>query len=303
MKFKKKSLLEIRNMTIDEVSKYYVELRKYEYDNKIPLKGINIRNKIHKLLVELVRIERKLNDETLMVINDERVKSENSKIYVCTHAGGNDIQRTFEAIKEPAYLFLGDPKEAYRDATGLLLYFNGVICMESSDKTDRKIAKERAIELLNKGGNLLIYPEGAWNITPNLPVMKLFKGAVTMAKETGADIIPVAIEQYENNFFVSIGKNIIMDDVKDMSIVEINHIVRNMMATQKWNIWERMGTHSRKNVACTTLEEFQEEIVNKCEYDFTIQDVLDTMYKDKNTPTYEEVFKPVKEIVKKKSSN
>ena len=62
----------------------------------------------------------------------------------------------FEAIKDPAYLFLGDPKGLYKDASGVLLYLNGVISMETNDKTDRKIGKERAIELLNKKGSFLL---------------------------------------------------------------------------------------------------------------------------------------------------
>lgn len=49
-------------------------------------------------------------------------------------------------------------------------------------------------------------PEGACNITPNLPVMKLYDGTASMALETGADIIPIRIEQYDNDFFVCIGE-------------------------------------------------------------------------------------------------
>ena len=64
------------------------------------------------------------------------------------------------------------------------------------------IAYNRAIELLNNGGNLLIYPEGAWNVTPNEMVMKIFTGTVRMAKETGVDIIPIAVEQYDNVFYL-----------------------------------------------------------------------------------------------------
>lgn len=150
-------------------------------------------------------MDRKVSKETVSVINDERMITDKPKIYACTHIGGNDIQRVFEVIKEHAYLFLGDPKGLYKDISGLLLFLNGVINMEIKDKTDRFIDKKRAIELLNKNGNLLIFPEGAWNITPNLLVMDLYKEAVLMARETGADIIPVAIEQYDNDFFVSIG--------------------------------------------------------------------------------------------------
>ena len=224
MKLNKKSLLELRKLSIEELAKYYKEQRKEAIEGKIPLseKSIRIRNKIHQLLLQIVIIDRLFSHETVTVLKDERVKNNHPKVFACTHIGGNDIQRTFEAIKDPAYLFLGDPQELYRNLEGLLLYLNGVICLETRDKIDRGIAKKRSIELLEKGGNLLIYPEGAWNISPNLPVMKLYKGAVNIAVKTKADLIPIAIEQIENHFYVSIGKNIMTSDMENIDTNLLN---------------------------------------------------------------------------------
>ena len=41
--FNKKSLLELKKISLEELEKYQQELRKYEYDNDIPLKGIELR--------------------------------------------------------------------------------------------------------------------------------------------------------------------------------------------------------------------------------------------------------------------
>lgn len=267
-------------MDIDTLSDYYMEKRLERFESNIPLKGIDLRKKIHGLPLKLVELDRKVSKETVSVINDERIITDRPKIYACTHIGGNDIQRVFEAIKEHAYLFLGDPKGLYKDISGLLLFLNGVINMETKDKTDRFIAKERAIELLNKNGNLLIFPEGAWNITPNLLVMDLYKGAVLMARETGADIVPVAIEQYDNDFFVSIGKNIKMDDYSTLSLGDLNIVLRDAMGTQKWNIVEK-HPQSRKDLNIDE-KDFAQSIVDKCPYGFTIEDVEKTRYIDKD---------------------
>lgn len=296
MEFTKKNLLKLRKLSIEELSKYYMEKRKWEYENKIPMKNIKLRNKIHSLLVLIIKIDRLLAKEGLEVINDDRINTDNPKIYACTHIGGNDIQRTFEAIKEPAYLFLGDPKGVYRDAAGVLLFLNGMIPLETNNKIDRKIAKERSVELLKKGGNLLIYPEGAWNITNNLPVMKLYDGTSKIAQETGADIIPMAIEQYDKDFIVSIGKNIEMKKVAGITTKDLTTLLRDKMATEKWKTYEYKGITKRETVASKTLEQFQQEIVDKCEYDFTIQDVIDTMYHDKETISAEEVFSFKKQL-------
>lgn len=294
----KKSLLELRKLSIEELAKYYKEQRKEAIEEGIPLseKSIRIRNKIHQLLLKIVIIDRLFNHETVTVLKDERVKNNHPKVFACTHIGGNDIQRTFEAIKDPAYLFLGDPQELYRNLEGLLLYLNGVIYLETRDKIDRGIAKKRSIELLEKGGNLLIYPEGAWNISPNLPVMKLYKGAVNIAVKTKADLIPIAIEQVENHFYVSIGKNIITSDMENIDTNLLNQTLRDAMATEKWHIWESVGVYSRDIVKDQTVDNYQQSIVKKCSYNFTLEDVLETMYKDPNEISHDEVFAPIKKL-------
>lgn len=285
---KKESLIDLRKKTLKELENYYLEYRKYEYENNIPLKGIEIRKKIHKILLSLIKIERVLSKEKIEIINDKHKNTDKPVIFACTHVGGNDIQRTFEAIKDHAYLFLGDPGEIYRDLTGVILKLNGFICLETRNKSDRYIAGERAKELLNKNGNLLIFPEGAWNISDNLPVMKLFPGTIKMALETGAEIVPIAIEQYDNKFYINIGENYLVDE--SISVQESNIDLRNKLATLKWEIWEKQGMDKRTTIPNNFLETFQNEIVSRCEYDFSINDVLETMYKDKNEVSADEVF-------------
>ena len=55
MKLNKKSLLELRKLSIEELAKYYKEQRKEAIEGKSPLseKSIRIRNKIHQLLLQI----------------------------------------------------------------------------------------------------------------------------------------------------------------------------------------------------------------------------------------------------------
>ena len=73
---------------------------------------------------------------------------------------------------------------------------------------ERKIASFRAEELLLNSGNLLIFPEGAWNFSDYLPVTRVYNGAARMALHTNAVIVPLAIEVYERTWYINIGKNI-----------------------------------------------------------------------------------------------
>lgn len=298
-KFKKKNLLEKRKMAIEELVKYYAEYRIYCYNKGDKLKGIEIRKRLHPIIDLILKIDQVLSKEEIVVISNKSiVKPNESKIFACTHIGGNDIQRTFQVINEPAYLMLGDPGILYKMPIYYGLKLNGVIPLETKNKQDRKIAYNRAIELLNNGGNLLIYPEGAWNVTPNEMVMKIFTGTVRMAKETGVDIIPIAVEQYDNVFYFNVGKNYSIDKNTNLSLTELNEDLRDKLATLKWEIMETQPKLDRAKVADDYLDIFQSEIVNRCNYGygFSLEDAISESFHDKNITKPEEAFAHLQEI-------
>ena len=193
---------------------------------------------------------------------------------------------------------LGDPGILYKMPIYYGLKLNGVIPLETKNKQDRKIAYNRAIELLNNGGNLLIYPEGAWNVTPNEMVMKIFTGTVRMAKETGVDIIPIAVEQYDNVFYFNVGKNYSIDKNTNLSLTELNEDLRDKLATLKWEIMETQPKLDRAKVTDDYLDIFQSEIVNRCNYGygFSLEDAISESFHDKNITKPEEAFAHLQEI-------
>ena len=289
----KLNLFQKRKMAIEELVEYECELRKLKYNNGEKLKGINLRKKIHGLVSMILKIDQLLSKEKIVIINDKHnTESNRSRIYACTHIGGNDIQRTFQVIKEPAYLMLGDPGILYKMIIYQGLIMNGVIPLETPDKEDRKIAYNRAIELLENGGNLLIYPEGAWNVTPNLVVMKLFNGTVRMAKETNSEIIPIAIEQYNQTFYFNIGEDYTIDKDTLKSVEELRDDLREKLATLKWEIMEREPFLKQEEITENYLQEFQEKIVNRCNYGygFSLQDAINESFHDKSVVEKEEVY-------------
>lgn len=290
--FKKLSLFEKRNMAIEELVKYYAEYRKYEFNLGKQLEGIELRKRIHFLIKLILEIDKTLSKEKIVIVGDKHYESDSPKIFACTHIGGNDIQRTFQVIDTSAYLMLGDPGILYKMPIYQALKLNGVIPLETKDRKDRKIAYARSIELLNKGGNLLIYPEGAWNVSPNLVVMKIFTGTVRIAQETGAEIIPIAVEQYDDTFYFNIGENYKISRDSNLSIDEINGQLRDKLATLKWEIIERQPSLKRDELPDGYLDKFQSDIVMKCNYGygFSLEDAIAESFHDKNVVTEEDVF-------------
>ena len=302
-KFEKKTLHEKRKMNIEELIKYYTEYRIHCYNKGDKLKGINLRKKIHFLCNAILKIDQTLSKENIVVISDKSKTNDNKpKIFACTHIGGNDIQRTFQVIKKPAYLMLGDPGILYKMPIYEALKMNGVIPLETKNKIDRKIAYNRAIELLNKGGNLLIYPEGAWNVSPNELVMKTFPGTVRMAKETGVDIVPIAVEQYDKTFYFNIGENIKIEKTTQESEKELNLKLRDKLATLKWELLKNQPKLQKKDIP--SIENFQSEIIERCNYGygFSLEDALSESFHDKTITSEEEVFSFLDNIELKKEN-
>ncbi len=172
----------------------------------------------------------------------------------------------------------------------------GVIFVDTKDKEDRKIAKEKCIKILNKGGNILIFPEGAWNITENQLVMKLFDGAVDMARQTGAEIIPIGIEKYDNSYFVNIGANVSIDKDNTLTNKELSSDLRDVLATLKWEIMEKFPSTVREELPYDYSKKFIDGIMTETEGGYTIEEIIRTRYKDKNIILPEEAFFFLKDI-------
>ena len=275
--FKKKSLLCRLRMPLAELEDYY--RRKRHFDRNKEIRHIALRKAYSKIFISLLGMDRTLHKKNYQIIGDKRVQSSNAKIYACTHVGSTDISVVYEALKDHCYWFWGDIGEYYRKIDGLLVWLNGAVLIDTRDKQDRRNARNTAIKVLKKGGNLLIFPEGAWNITESKPVMHLYTGAVEMAIESCADIIPVGIELYGNTFYINIGRNISSKNMVTASRQEYTEKLRSAMAALKWEIWEQQGQSSRAALPDNISELWQKHILKMCdEVDFPIEEVYRTLF-------------------------
>ena len=127
----------------DKLSRFHMERRKRNFEKgKMLRKGaIVFRYNIHKVIWLLMKLDRILSKEKIEIQDSERVNYQNV-IFAATHIGGNDIQRIYEAIRSHTYLLFGDPGDLYRNFTGLILYCNGVIWLETRNRLDRNCGKK-----------------------------------------------------------------------------------------------------------------------------------------------------------------
>lgn len=274
MNFKRKNIIYRTIMPLDQLIEYYRNERKYIYENNIPIKGIKWRKQIHKMMLAAIKANRVLQHQKLTILHDRRINTDKSIIYACTHIGRYDIEMALESIQDTCFLFFGNMGKLYRSLDGVVAYLLGFIGCDTTEKEDRHIAKELAIRTLKQGGNILIWPEGAWNITENQVVMKLYTGTVEMAIRSGADIVPIAIEQYEKSFYVNIGKNISLEETSDLNKKrKLSDDLRDILCTLKWEIWEQFPITPRSSLPENMGQIFVERIMSETANDYTVEEI------------------------------
>ena len=155
MDFDTKNLLELRKMKLEELEKYYRDLRRYECENNLPIKGIELRKKTYSIVKLILKIDKILNRRTVKIVGDQRSKTDKPKIYACTHIGRYDIESAIESVGESAWFIMGDPGETYRNLDGLVLKLNGVSWFDMDDKYDAHTVNVRQKKILMQGGNEL----------------------------------------------------------------------------------------------------------------------------------------------------
>lgn len=284
---KRKSLIRRLTMPLPELERYYRERRKTLYEQNIKLNNIELRKRIYPLFHIFLRIDRLFRRQSITVIGKNREFS-GRVIFACTHIGQNDLENIYETIRHSCWWFLGDPKELYKDISGLLISLNGGIFLDTGNKTDRQIAYARSVELLQSNGSLMIFPEGARNGSENLPVMPLFPGTAKMAMETNTIIVPVAIEQYDKRFIIKFGD--VLKPKEYNSSAELTQILRDSLATLKWDIWEQEGLQLRSSISTEYRKIFLEEFERRIYPYDTLESVERTRYHTKEELEQKDVF-------------
>lgn len=249
---KRMNIFQRLTMPLPELEAYYRQRRKEHWENKDPFKDVKLRRILHPVLITGARLSHILSNQKVTILANRQIKTDKPVIYAATHIGWDDIEMIISTIDRHAYLFWGDPRGTYRTIDGFLLDINGCIICDTDDKLDRFVGKETCIKWIQQGGNLLIFPEGAWNITENLPVMQFFTGTAEMSIRTGADIVPIAIEQYGKDYTINIGKNISPAGFTVSDKREFTDMLRDAIATLKWQIWESHPISSRASLPAET---------------------------------------------------
>lgn len=291
---KRKNMIQRLTMPLPELEVYYREQRKKRFERGYQPKNIRLREWCYPIFRAVLAVDRQFRKQNITIINPPP-KEKKQVIFACTHIGENDLENIYEKLGRGCWWFVGDPCVLYKDISGLLVYLNGSIFLETGDKDDRRIAYLRSVDLLKAGGSLMIYPEGARNGSENLPVMPLFSGTTRMAMETGTPIIPVAIEQYDKRFVINFGSELHTEDFQ--SSAELTEALRDAMSTLKWGIWEQEGIQSRADIPEDYSEQFIRQFAQRIYPYDTLESVERTRYHTKEEKEQRDAFAHLDKLI------
>lgn len=320
--FEYKKFLQLKKMTLEELNSYYRMLRKYEFESKKSLDSSELKKKIHFLTMLILKIDRITTGRKLVLFDDKRTNNTNKgKIFAVSHVGRYDIESAMEAINEQAYFVMGDPGETYRNLEGFFLSkIHGRICVDtgyqvfdiirrqkegkdiSSNeqklldeyKLDRHICEEVCTSRIARGDNILIYPEGAWNVTDRL-TQSLFPGTARIAIKGDGLIVPIGIIRDGKTYTVNIGSEFDisgaqLSDVQDIT-TELKELINSLKGEIIFNDQTKIVSRDSFKSPMENIQDNINDIMSETTNGYTLDVIEKSRYYDSNYP--ENVFEKI----------
>ena len=187
-----------------------------EVEKSLSKQGIKIRKAFSFLLRKVYKKQSKYK----LSIEDNQPKRSNhkGKIYVLNHRQADDVVLGVNVVKDSGYIVFGNPYLALDTSNGLGLWAYGMILIDRNDPESRKSTYEKMKYVIAHGGNIIVWPEGYWNLdddglqdqrhgaddhnSENWLIQDINIGALRLAQEMNAPIIPTVLHYDETN-----GKN------------------------------------------------------------------------------------------------
>lgn len=197
------------------------------------------RDAFHPVLMALAKSVLKFR-----IVWDNAYKSlpDRPILFAPNHYCGLDITVVCNAIQGRAIIVAG--KQNLFPVDEFFLKANGAIFVDRLNREDTAACKRAAAAQLRKGKNVILFPEGTSNVSDALPMYPMKWGIIDIAKQTGAQIIPVILRYDKKTMecHVRFGDAMTMEH---MSKAEGIEALRDTMASMRWEQFEAAGIHSR----------------------------------------------------------
>ena len=216
-------------------------------DKMISKASIRVRKFLHPILLMLLPVFLKYKQ----VIERKIEIPQDPVIWCPTHRFEDDIAASIGAARH-AYILFGSIPALFNRLDGVGAYVNGVVICNRKVKASKRAATEVSEHLLNMGMDLILFPEGVWNKTPDKLILPLWPGAYRLAKETGCKIVPVIhyLADPHKNYEGNVIHTVVADPIsmEGMSEKDGLELLRDTMATWYFYLMEKYGQTTREEL-------------------------------------------------------
>lgn len=226
-------------------------------------------------------------------------------IFVSNHGFHDDVLATVLAAGRHAYPVVGSLPLQYNTLDGFASALVGGVCVNRSNKNSRSYFLAKALKAMEYGADLLLWPEGGWNKTPERLVLDLWKGAYDLSCAAKCVVVPIV--HYVRDMEVLDRKNLIHTVVDDpiklyeMPMDEGLTCLRDVLASWKYKMMEQYGRSDRATEmrGYATAEErwhahLKERMKGVARYDSKVERYAD--YRPKAVVRPEDAFRAIAQI-------
>jgi len=268
-------------------------------------------NKVIKLLGPLF-LERKqvLESKNALLGIDRRDAPislpEEPVIWCVNHSFKDDVLATVLVCRH-AYILFGSLPAYFNTFDGVTAFINGVVMCNRKVAASRHAAMQNAKRVISAGGDLLMFPEGVWNKTPDKPLLDFYPGAYRIARETGCKVVPVVhyLADPHKRYKGNVIHTVVAEPISMEGLTEEKglRLLRDTMASWYYLMMERYGKSSRAELlnGQDNADDAWENYIAMHTgliryYDREIE--LNADFRPKSIPRPEEVWRPIAEITK-----
>lgn len=272
-------------------NKFLYYLKSNDSTKVLSKSGIRFRQIINPTIRKIAPLTSKYK---LQVERRAQMPTDKPIIYAPTHGFKDDTLFSIVTIDDNAYILFGSLPQFYNTFDGITAWLNGSIIVDRKDKDSRRASKNKMEKAIELGANLMVYPEGVWNKTQNLPMLKLYPGIYDVAKKTGAYVAPVATHLEGDKCYSILGEAF---DISQYNQEEGLRILRDKMASLKWELMEKYSTTTRRELELQSRDgdiknywkDYLDYLISEVDcYDTEIENTAH--YIDRNEANIEDVF-------------
>lgn len=198
---KRLSFAEKDNLTTEELIEYFQELKEYYLSLPYDSEEIAKQEKQYQFVSSIARPIFRIIFNPL-IVNPELLPKTEGNIFVSNHLTYVDQFLLGYTLGNRAAHFMASSQFKTMKRGGFYR-FMGAVFVDRDDDNSKEQARILQTQMVLNGSDVFIFPEGTRK--PPYDVLKPFKlGAVTIAQETGAPIIPMVINNtYKRNQLVA----------------------------------------------------------------------------------------------------